>query len=175
MSTGGFVVWIDRMTDWTGRQVITGFANDLLDRLPGDAVLGPPAKLWGEQDKEIVEFWHERHNAFQGVVTWSPTVDPEMLKIASLDLVLERGVQLLLLAWAVAPVQDGTAIRGVIFESKSGCSSRASPCTTARLTVCEHETARCCTDRSRPAVTAAGQRHCQRPYMGIAAYTHVME
>jgi hypothetical protein len=120
MSTGGFVVWIDRMTDWTGRQVITGFANDLLDRLPGDAVLGPPAKLWGAQDQEVVEYWQERHNAFQGMVTWSPTVDPEMLKIASLDLVLERGVKLLLHAWAVAPVQDGNAMRGVIFESKSG-------------------------------------------------------
>ena len=24
MSTGGFVLWIDRMTDWHGRQVITG-------------------------------------------------------------------------------------------------------------------------------------------------------
>ena len=34
MSTGGFVLWIDRMTDWQGRQVIAGVANDLLDRLP---------------------------------------------------------------------------------------------------------------------------------------------
>ena len=27
MSTGGFVLWIDRMTDWEGRQVITGIAR----------------------------------------------------------------------------------------------------------------------------------------------------
>ncbi len=120
MSTGGFVVWIDRMTDWEGRQVITGFANDLLDRLPGEAVLGPPHKLWGTRDKDLVAYWQDRHCAFQGTVTWSPTVDPEMLKIASLDLVLERGVTLLLHAWAVAPVQEGSALRGVIFESKSG-------------------------------------------------------
>ena len=31
MSTGGLVIWIDRMTDWDGRQLITGFATDLLD------------------------------------------------------------------------------------------------------------------------------------------------
>lgn len=120
MSTGGFVVWIDRMTDWEGRQVITGFANDLLDRLPREAVLGPPDTLWGAQDETTVAYWQERHCAFQGTVTWSPTVDPEMLKIASMDLVLERGVSLLLHSWAVAPVLEDNAMRGVIFESKSG-------------------------------------------------------
>ena len=32
MSTGGFVCYIPPMTDWSGRQVIAGFANDLIDR-----------------------------------------------------------------------------------------------------------------------------------------------
>jgi hypothetical protein len=120
MSTGGFVLWIDRMTDWQGRQVIAGVANDLLDRLPRDAVLGPPPELWGSRDAAAVAYWRDRYNAFQGTVTWSPTVDPEMLKMASLDLVLDRGVSLLLHAWSVAAVQEGPEVRGVIFESKSG-------------------------------------------------------
>ncbi len=34
LSTGGLVIWIDRMTDWTGRPVITGIGQELLDRLP---------------------------------------------------------------------------------------------------------------------------------------------
>jgi NADPH-dependent 2,4-dienoyl-CoA reductase/sulfur reductase-like enzyme len=42
MSTGGFVVYIERMTDWTGRQDIAGFANEILDRMPKEGVLGPP-------------------------------------------------------------------------------------------------------------------------------------
>jgi hypothetical protein len=120
MSTGGFVLWIDRMTDWQGRQVIAGVANDLLDRLPREAVLGPPAALWGSTDAAAVAYWKERHSAFQGTVTWAPTVDPEMLKMASLDLVQARGVRLLLHAWGVAPVLEGSLVRGVIFESKSG-------------------------------------------------------
>ncbi len=120
MSTGGFVLWIDRMTDWHGRQVIAGFANDLLDRLPKDAVLGPPPELWGSKEAPAVAYWRDRHSAFQGTVTWAPTVDPEMLKMASLDLVLARGVSLLLHAWVVAAVQDGPEVRGAIFESKSG-------------------------------------------------------
>jgi hypothetical protein len=48
--TGGLVVWIDRMTDWAGRQVIQGIANDLLDRLPQEAVTGPPRSMWGSRD-----------------------------------------------------------------------------------------------------------------------------
>ena len=36
LSTGGLVIWIDRMTDWTGRQVIRGFTEEIIDRLPAE-------------------------------------------------------------------------------------------------------------------------------------------
>ncbi len=120
MSTGGLVLWIDRMTDWTGKQVIAGFANDLLDRMPKEGLLGPPNEQWGSKDPAVVEYWHDRMAAADGMVTWSPTVDPEMLKNASLDVVLERGVNLRLHSWGVAAVQEGNEIRGVIMESKAG-------------------------------------------------------
>ena len=38
VSTGRFVLWIDRMTDWESRQVITGNANDILERIPDDEI-----------------------------------------------------------------------------------------------------------------------------------------
>ena len=82
MSTGGLVIWIDRMTDWEGNQVISGYARELMDRVPSDAILGPPDDLWGSRDSRVVDYWQERHNAYQGTVTWSPTIDPGMLKIA---------------------------------------------------------------------------------------------
>ena len=47
LSTGGLVIWIDRMTDWTGRPVITGIGQELLDRLPETAVAGAPRSRWG--------------------------------------------------------------------------------------------------------------------------------
>jgi NADPH-dependent 2,4-dienoyl-CoA reductase/sulfur reductase-like enzyme len=47
LSTGGLVIWIDRMSDWTGEQVIAGFAQEVFERLPKDAVLGPPRNSWG--------------------------------------------------------------------------------------------------------------------------------
>src|SRR5258706_11331141 len=37
LSTGGLGIWIDRMTDWSGKHVIPGFAEELMDRLPPDA------------------------------------------------------------------------------------------------------------------------------------------
>ena len=120
MSTGGFVVWIDSLTDWSGEQIIAGFANDVLDRVPREALLGPPDELWGSTDPHLVEYWQDRSCAFNGMVTFSPTVDPEALKTASQELLLAKGVKLLLHSWAVATVQEGDAVRGVIFESKSG-------------------------------------------------------
>ena len=96
LSTGGLVIWIDRMTDWTGAQVIRGIANDLLDRLPKDAIAGPPRGLWGSADAATAAYWRERTAAYHGIVTWSPTIDPERLKLASQELVLESGVHLLL-------------------------------------------------------------------------------
>lgn len=120
LSTGGLVLWIDRMTDWSGNQVIRGIANDLLDRLPKDAVAGPPRGLWGSADEATAAYWKERTAAHHGIVTWSPTIDPENLKLASQELVLESGVHLVLHAWGAAPLLRDGKVAGVFFESKQG-------------------------------------------------------
>ena len=112
LSTGGLVIWIDRMTDWSGAQMIRGIANDLLDRLPKDAIAGPPRGLWGSADAATA--------AYHGIVTWSPTIDPEHLKLVSQELVLESGVQLLLHGLGATPIVEDGAVAGVIFESKEG-------------------------------------------------------
>jgi hypothetical protein len=120
LSTGGLVIWIDRMTDWSGQQVIQGMASDLLDRLPKDAVAGPPRGLWGQADETTAAYWRERTAAFHGIVTWSPTIDPEHLKLASQEMVLEANVQLVLHAWGSVPLMEGNRVAGAIFESKEG-------------------------------------------------------
>ena len=120
MSTAGLVAWIDRMTDWDGTQLIAGFANDVLGSLPKDAILGPPREIWGSKDEQLVGYWRDRANAYHGTVTWSPTVDPELFKIAYLDTLQKTGARLLLHSWAVAVVQEDDELHGVVFESKSG-------------------------------------------------------
>jgi hypothetical protein len=120
LSTGGLVLWIDRMTDWSGQLVIRGIAEELLNRLPPDAVAGPPREDWGSQDAAKAAHWSQRTAAYHGVVTWSPTIDPERLKLLSQELLLERGAKLVFHGWAAQPIVEANAVKGVAFESKEG-------------------------------------------------------
>jgi hypothetical protein len=120
LSTGGLVIWIDRMTDWSGKHVIRGFAEEIMDRLPADAVAGPAREEWGSKDPERAAHWSQRTAAYHGVVTWSPTVDPERLKLASQEIVLEQNVRLVFHSWAAMPLLQEGKVRGAIFESKAG-------------------------------------------------------
>jgi glycine/D-amino acid oxidase-like deaminating enzyme len=120
LSTGGLVIWIDRMTDWSGDRVIRGIAEELLDRLPAGAVAGPPPVIWGSADAATAAYWKERTAAFHGIVTWSPTIDPEHLKLASQEMVLEAGVHLVFHAWAAMPIVVDGRVAGALFESKEG-------------------------------------------------------
>ena len=120
LSTGGLVIWIDRLTDWSGRQVIRGLAEEFMDRLPRDAIAGPPRAQWGDRDGETAAYWAQRTAAYHGIVTHSPTVDPEALKTLSMRMMGEAKVRLLLHAWCTAPIVEGDALKGAVFESKEG-------------------------------------------------------
>jgi hypothetical protein len=123
LSTGGLVIWIDRMTDWRGEPVIRGLAEELLAALPRDEVAGPPRAEWGSRDTATAAWWAARTAAFHGVVTWSPTVSPESLKTASQRLAVEAGVELVHHAWVVDVLpdpRDPERLAGVVLESKQG-------------------------------------------------------
>lgn len=120
LSTGGLVFWIDRMTDWAGNLVVAGIGEELIARCGDDAILGPPRELWGARDPAAVAYWGARTTAQRGVVNWAPTVDPELLKCVSNDMVREAGVHVLFHCWAVSVIQDGPRVQGVVFESKEG-------------------------------------------------------
>jgi hypothetical protein len=120
LSTGGLVIWIDRMTDWTGRQVIQGFARDVLDRMPEAGLSGPPPADWGSRDPRKASYWGQRTAAFHGTVCWSPTLDPERLKLISQEMLLGAGVRLVFHSWAAMPIVEDGAVKGVVFESKGG-------------------------------------------------------
>ena len=96
LSTGGLVIWIDRMTDWSGQQVIRGIANDLMDRLPKDAVAGPPRDDWGSQGRghrRLLEGAHGRLSRHRHLVADHRPRAPEAV---SQEMVLETKVRLLL-------------------------------------------------------------------------------
>ncbi len=120
LSTGGLVIWIDRMTDWSGQLVIRGFAEELFDRLPPGSVAGPQPADWGSTDKALAEHWAFRTAAYHGIVTWSPTLDPEQLKLLSQEIMLERGVKLVYHSLGCMPIMQDGKVAGVTFESKEG-------------------------------------------------------
>jgi hypothetical protein len=120
LSTGGLVIWIDRMTDWSGRPIIRGIAEELMERLPRDAIAGPPRADWGSREAATAAYWAQRTAAYHNIVTWSPTIDPEALKTLSMRMVGEAKVRLLLHAWCTAPIVEDGTVKGAIFESKEG-------------------------------------------------------
>jgi len=120
LASGGLALWIDRMTDWQGRLLTRGVAEELLNRIPPGECAGPPSAQWGGHDPQLVAHWQARAAAFHGVVTHSPTVSPEWLKWVSQDMLRQARVALLLHAWCVAPLMQDGAVRGAFFESKEG-------------------------------------------------------
>lgn len=120
LSTGGLVIWIDRMTDWSGNLVIRGFAEELFDRLPPEAIAGPRPDEWGSRDPARSEYWASRTAAYHGIVTWSPTIDPERLKLLSQEMVIEAGAKLVFHSWVAQPIVENGTVTGATFESKEG-------------------------------------------------------
>ena len=121
LSTGGLVIWIDRMTDWQGNLVVGGIGKELMDRCAAEgALIGPPPEQWGSRDSKLAGYWGVRTAGQSGIVNFSPTIDPEILKLISNDLVRAERIQVLFHCWAVAPLVAGGNVAGVIFESKEG-------------------------------------------------------
>jgi hypothetical protein len=129
LSTGGLVIWIDRMTDWRGARVIRGFAEEFLDRLPAGSIAGPPATDWGSRDAATASWWAMRTSAFHGTVTHSPTCDPEAMKLAAQEMVVDAGAEILFHAWGAEPLLEDGAVRGCAFESKQGRRAILASCT----------------------------------------------
>lgn len=121
LSTGGLVIWIDRMTDWDGRLVVGGIGKELMEACDDQgALIGPPEDQWGSKDGKLAAYWSVRTAGFRGVVCYSPTIDPEILKLISNDMVREEKVHVLFHCWCVAPLVTDGRVQGVIFESKEG-------------------------------------------------------
>ena len=71
LSTGGLVIWIDRMTDWSGKLVIRGIAEELLDRMPPGSVAGPAPLEWGSTDTAKAAHWSMRWEKSVESVSWT--------------------------------------------------------------------------------------------------------
>ena len=81
---------------------------------------GPTARRLGNREAATAAYWAQRTAAYHGIVTWSPTIDPEALKTLSMQMANETKVRLLLHAWCTMPLVEDGVVKGAIFESKEG-------------------------------------------------------
>jgi len=95
--TGGLVLIVAGMHDKTNQQVIQGVGEEILQRLD-------------QLDRGIM-------NRRPGV---DPTVDAEAVKYVMVEMLQEADVRVFLHCWGVDAVMQGDAVRGAVFESKSG-------------------------------------------------------
>jgi hypothetical protein len=124
MATGGLVILIPFLTDGTATQVLAGLLQEIVERLDArHAALYPAPGQWGASDEATLRHWRRRGTGSyvsNQRVRYSVTVDPEILKCVLNDMVEEAGVKLYLHSWASCAIATGDAVRGMIFESKSG-------------------------------------------------------
>ena len=104
-----------------GTSLVAGVGAELIDRCGPDATLGPAPEIWGSKNPVEAAYWRVRTAALRDTVHWSPTVDPEVLKLVTNDIVRESNVHTLMHCWVVATRSCATTpVEGVIFESKQG-------------------------------------------------------
>jgi hypothetical protein len=122
LATGGLVIQILLMSDGTHEQQIAGLAQEWIDRLKKvNGVRVPKNEELGSTDKETVHRWGRiLFNVLGGRVRLTATVDPELLKIALNEMVQEANVKMYLHSWGTQAIVENGAVKGIIFESKSG-------------------------------------------------------
>lgn len=113
--TGAEVTLVERYNHfgglWTGGLVLI---------VIGHMVKGPKQVCMG-----IGEEMMRRLEKFEGGIMnrgpgLNPTIDAEALKFVMVDMVQEAGVKVFLHCWGVDAIMEGNAVRGAVFESKSG-------------------------------------------------------
>jgi ribulose 1,5-bisphosphate synthetase/thiazole synthase len=99
LATGGLVLAIFPLYDRNNRQVILGIGEEMMKRLDG--------LKFGIIERRSAPVY--------------PTIDAEAFKFVLADMVLNSGMTAYLDCWGVdAIIDDRGAVRGAIFESKSG-------------------------------------------------------
>ncbi len=65
------------------------------------------------------DFCHPSHEVISSRM-WQPTIDPECAKVIMDEMIAESKVEMFFHSWGVDVIQDGNAVKGVVFESKEG-------------------------------------------------------
>src|SRR6266567_9390523 len=126
LASGGEVIVLDDMAD-LHEKTVGGLSDEIVERLDAlGAAVYPPLEdrfvsteaawqrwgRWGLQDNYA--------RTKPKTITYAVAFDPEALKFVALQMVHSAGVQLRLHSLFVEPIVEDGALRGGIFETKSG-------------------------------------------------------
>lgn len=132
MATGGLVNILPNLSDISGKQLIFGLNQEIIDRLKAkNAAFCPDEGDFGTTNGKVLEHYLNANMGWFYVrkdpnvggrerLLYTAVVDPEVLKAELEEMVVEAGVALLLHSWGTRPIMEGNAAKGVVFESKSG-------------------------------------------------------
>ena len=127
--TGGYVIMVPALT-WRNKSFVRGLQEEWFTRLskiPG-AVLGPEGEEIGSEDALLIDHWSAIWDCVSSCpdspkrVVRSVYFEPNQLKI-EMDKMLEEkkdSIRVYCHSWGTAPIMEGNAVAGVVFESKEG-------------------------------------------------------
>ncbi len=87
--------------DGTGRQVVKGYAHELVERMVG---------IGASDGYHKTDFWHSSFVA----------IDSFAIKHVIIDMLKEAGIKMLLFSQAVDVLLEGNKVRGIIVQTKTG-------------------------------------------------------
>lgn len=122
MATGGQVLFIPHLSEGK-QQMIAGIQQEWLDRLEKmpNGLIGPDRKDIGSTDPALIDKWRKYYGfVCDGWIWYGAYVDPEMLKIAMVNMVEDAGVTVYCHAWGSEALMEGNRVIGVTFQSKEG-------------------------------------------------------
>jgi hypothetical protein len=124
LAAGGLIILLLTLDDGAGHQVVAGLCQELTDRLAQrGATVAPPREEWGSADPALIKRY-ERWGLVWGKgphrVRYSVAYDAEDAKLVFAQMAADARVRVLLHAWACDPLLDGSRLRGVAFQGKSG-------------------------------------------------------
>lgn len=122
MATGGQVLFIPHLSEGK-QQMIAGIQQEWLDRLEKmpNGLIVPDRKDIGSTDPALIDKWRKYYGfVCDGWIWYGAYVDPEMLKIAMVNMVEDAGVTVYCHAWGSEALMEGNRVIGVTFQSKEG-------------------------------------------------------
>jgi len=127
-ATGGYVIMVPKLS-WYEKSFVRGLQEEWFTRLAPipNAVLGPDLSSIGKDDDyALLSAWERIHGTVSESephrIVRAVYFEPNELKIEMDKMLLEHkdSIRVMCHCWGTKPIMEGTAVKGVIFESKEG-------------------------------------------------------